>query len=138
VKIATFNINDVNKRPPVLLGWLRAAKPDVVCLQELKAAQAEFRAGQGPDRVTRTRLPGDAMIVGCVCTERQPAAGSEVRLQAGLVEATQPPRRHAARERRTGGAGRRGVDVGRHLSDAVVGQGRADATGTPARCRPSC
>ena len=42
MKIATFNINNVNKRLPNLLAWLRAAKPDVVCLQELKAADREF------------------------------------------------------------------------------------------------
>ena len=44
MKIATFNINNVNKRLANLLGWLRAAKPDVVCLQELKAADREFPA----------------------------------------------------------------------------------------------
>ncbi|MDB5620606.1 exodeoxyribonuclease III [Tardiphaga sp.] len=42
MKIATFNVNNVNKRLPSLLAWLRSTKPDVVCLQELKAAQAEF------------------------------------------------------------------------------------------------
>ncbi|ABD07600.1 exodeoxyribonuclease III [Rhodopseudomonas palustris HaA2] len=42
LKIATFNVNNVNKRLPVLLGWLKAAKPDIVCLQELKAAQDDF------------------------------------------------------------------------------------------------
>lgn len=42
MKIATFNINNVNKRLPNLLRWLRAAQPDVVCLQELKAADREF------------------------------------------------------------------------------------------------
>ena len=42
MKIATFNINNVNRRLPNLLRWLRAAKPDVVCLQELKAADEEF------------------------------------------------------------------------------------------------
>ncbi len=44
MKIATFNINNVNKRLPNLLAWLKAAKPDVVCLQELKAAQRQFPA----------------------------------------------------------------------------------------------
>ena len=39
MKIATFNINNVNKRLDNLLAWLKSAKPDVVCLQELKAAQ---------------------------------------------------------------------------------------------------
>jgi exodeoxyribonuclease III len=42
MKIATFNINDINKRLAHLLAWLRSAKPDVVCLQELKAADGEF------------------------------------------------------------------------------------------------
>ena len=84
VKIATFNINNVNKRLRNLLDWLRAAKPDVVCLQELKATNAEFpkaaieQAGYGAawrgqetwngvailardsePIVTRTELPGD-------------------------------------------------------------------------------
>jgi exodeoxyribonuclease III len=84
MKIATFNINNVNKRLANLLGWLEAAKPDVVCLQELKAADSEFpkgpieRAGYGAawrgekswngvailardhdPIVTRAELPGD-------------------------------------------------------------------------------
>jgi exodeoxyribonuclease III len=42
MKIATFNINDVNKRLANLLGWLRRARPDVACLQELKATDREF------------------------------------------------------------------------------------------------
>ena len=42
MKIATFNINNVNRRLPNLLRWLRSAKPDVVALQELKSADADF------------------------------------------------------------------------------------------------
>lgn len=42
MKIATFNVNGVNGRLPVLLDWLARAKPDVVCLQELKAPQEKF------------------------------------------------------------------------------------------------
>jgi hypothetical protein len=85
MKIATFNINNVNKRLANLLGWLRRARPDVTCLQELKATNSEFpiaaieRAGYGAvwrgqkywngiailarDRepvVTRATLPGDS------------------------------------------------------------------------------
>src|SRR6185437_2276388 len=37
MKIATYNVNGINARLPVLLRWLGEAKPDVVCLQELKA-----------------------------------------------------------------------------------------------------
>ena len=42
MKIATFNINNVNRRLPNLLQWLRASGPDVVCLQELKATDRSF------------------------------------------------------------------------------------------------
>src|SRR5258705_7935752 len=42
MKIATFNINNIDRRLPNLLRWLRAAKPDVVALQELKSADADF------------------------------------------------------------------------------------------------
>jgi len=83
MKIATFNINNVNRRLPNLLQWLKSARPDVVCLQELKAADWEFPAaaiektgyavwrGQrtwngvailsrgGAPIVTQTSLPGD-------------------------------------------------------------------------------
>ena len=84
MKVATFNINNVNKRLANLVAWLRTAKPDVVCLQELKAADREFpkaaieKAGYGAvwrgqtlwngvailargsePIVTRSELPGD-------------------------------------------------------------------------------
>jgi exodeoxyribonuclease-3 len=42
MKIATFNINNINKRLANLLDWLRASQPDVACLQELKATDSEF------------------------------------------------------------------------------------------------
>ena len=84
MKIATFNINNVNKRLQNLLAWLAEAKPEIVCLQELKAEQGAFpqaalrEAGYGAawrgqrswngvailakgadPIVTRTELPGD-------------------------------------------------------------------------------
>ena len=42
MKIATFNINNVNNRLANLLAWLRASAPDVACLQELKAPDSHF------------------------------------------------------------------------------------------------
>jgi len=42
MRIATYNVNGVNGRLPVLLRWLREAAPDIVCLQELKAPQERF------------------------------------------------------------------------------------------------
>lgn len=42
MKIATYNVNGINGRLPVLLRWLEEASPDIVCLQELKAPQEKF------------------------------------------------------------------------------------------------
>jgi exodeoxyribonuclease-3 len=85
MKIATFNINNINKRLPNLLAWLKDFSPEVACLQELKAEDRDFpdaairAAGygavwrgqrswngvailaKGTDPViTRNALPGDA------------------------------------------------------------------------------
>ena len=48
MKIATYNVNGVNGRLPVLLRWLEASRPDIVCLQELKAPDEKF-----PERAIR-------------------------------------------------------------------------------------
>ena len=44
MKIATFNVNGVNGRLPVLLRWLHDFRPDVACLQELKTSDEKFPA----------------------------------------------------------------------------------------------
>jgi len=48
MKIATFNVNGVNGRLPMLMRWLAEAKPHIVCLQELKAPDEKF-----PERAIR-------------------------------------------------------------------------------------
>lgn len=42
MKIATYNVNGINGRLPVLLRWLSESAPDIACLQELKAPQEKF------------------------------------------------------------------------------------------------
>src|SRR3954469_4304560 len=42
MRIATYNVNGINGRLPVLLRWLEETKPDVACLQELKAPEEKF------------------------------------------------------------------------------------------------
>lgn len=46
MKLATYNVNGINGRLDVLLRWLDEAKPDVVCLQELKAPDNKFPHGE--------------------------------------------------------------------------------------------
>ncbi len=42
MKVATFNVNSLRKRLPIVLGWLEAHRPDVLCLQETKVQDADF------------------------------------------------------------------------------------------------
>jgi exodeoxyribonuclease-3 len=44
MKIATFNVNSLRKRLPIVLDWLAANKPDVLCLQETKVQDEDFPA----------------------------------------------------------------------------------------------
>jgi exodeoxyribonuclease-3 len=85
MKVATFNINNINRRLPNLLLWLQQAKPDIVALQELKSSDDDFPlsaienagygaawrgqktwngvailARQADPVLIRTELPGDA------------------------------------------------------------------------------
>lgn len=82
MKVASYNVNGINGRLPILLQWLNDDKPDIVCLQELKSTsfpEREIeRAGYGATwhgqkswngvailsrgtdpLVTRRGLPGD-------------------------------------------------------------------------------
>jgi exodeoxyribonuclease-3 len=45
MKIATFNVNNINKRLTNVLDWLDKARPDVACIQELKATDSEVPLG---------------------------------------------------------------------------------------------
>jgi len=42
MKLATWNVNSIKVRLPQLLAWLEAARPDVLCLQELKTEEPGF------------------------------------------------------------------------------------------------
>jgi exodeoxyribonuclease III len=72
VKIATFNVNGINGRLKLLLEWLEESRPDVACLQELKAPDDKFpakaieKAGYGAIWHGQSRWNGVALLArGC-------------------------------------------------------------------------
>ena len=76
MRIATYNVNGINGRLPVLLAWLAATAPDIVCLQELKAPDEKFpesaiaKAGYGAIWHGQQRWNGVAILArGCTPTE---------------------------------------------------------------------
>ncbi len=95
MKIATFNVNGVNGRLPRLLEWLDESKPDVVCLQELKAPQEKFPekeirdSGYGAIWQGQSRWNGVAILArGCDPVEtRRCLPGDPTDEQARYIEA---------------------------------------------------
>ena len=53
MRVATWNVNSVKQRVPRLLPWLDQRRPDVVCLQETKLADAAFTELLGDDLASR-------------------------------------------------------------------------------------
>lgn len=95
MKIATFNINDIRKRLPNLLAWLATARPDVVCLQELKTADSGFphaaldAAGYGAVWRGEGRWNGVAILArdATPVLTRVTLPGDESDVQARYIEA---------------------------------------------------
>ena len=95
MRIATYNVNGINGRLPRLLEWLEETRPDVACLQELKAPQEKFpelaieQAGYGAVWVGMPRWHGVALLArGCQPVEtRRGLPGDPSDGQARYVEA---------------------------------------------------
>jgi exodeoxyribonuclease-3 len=95
MKIATFNVNGVNGRLSRLVEWLEEARPDVACLQELKAPDEKFpaeaieKAGYGAIWHGQQRWNGVAILArGCEPVEtRRGLPGDPSDDQARYLEA---------------------------------------------------
>lgn len=95
MRVATWNINDVNKRLPLLLAWLDATRPDVVALQELKSTTGRFpreqlaAAGYGSLAVGQPTWNGVALLARSMepVAVRRALPGDDGDTQARYVEA---------------------------------------------------
>ncbi|MDQ6435943.1 exodeoxyribonuclease III [Mesorhizobium sp. LHD-90] len=93
--IATYNINNVNRRLANLLAWLRARQPDVVCLQELKCLDRDFpasklaQAGYGAVWLGQRTWNGVAILAGAAepVLTRTALPGDDADLQSRYIEA---------------------------------------------------
>jgi exodeoxyribonuclease III len=73
VKIATWNVNSVLARLPLVLRWLEAARPDGLCLQETKCADERFPAGEFAALGYRASLYGQPTYNGVAILSRMEA-----------------------------------------------------------------
>ena len=102
MKIATFNINNINKRLANLLNWLKAARPDVVCLQELKAADSDFPEGAIRSRGIRGGLARPEIVERRRHIGARPGAGPDAQGAAGRSGRPAKPLHRGGGERRAG------------------------------------
>ncbi|MEO0635952.1 MAG: exodeoxyribonuclease III [Pseudomonadota bacterium] len=70
--IATWNINGIKARIDVLLAWLAEAKPDIVCLQEIKSEDAPFPRGPIEDLGYNVETHGQKGFNGVALFSRLP------------------------------------------------------------------
>ena len=70
MRLATWNVNSVQARLPRLLSWLEETRPDVLCLQETKAADAGFPAGEVGELGYEAALHGDGRWNGVAILSR--------------------------------------------------------------------
>jgi exonuclease III len=112
MKIATFNVNGIRSRLSNLIEWLDREKPDIVCLQELKAADDVFPAlaieGAGYKAIWNGQKSWNGVAILpqpiyrshrerhfdwlFIFAQWKSAARSKIRLQVGLVRTIYPPR----------------------------------------------
>ena len=83
MRVATFNINNINKRLDNLLAWLAKAEPDVVSLQELKAEQGAFPVNALRDSRVRSSLARGAFLERCGHSGAKPRSRFDPRKLAG-------------------------------------------------------
>src|SRR5512147_2440471 len=74
MKIATWNVNSVRARLPHVLRWLDAARPDVLCLQELKVEDEAFPRPEIEAAGYRCAVAGQKTYNGVALLSREPAA----------------------------------------------------------------
>ena len=95
MKIATWNVNSVKARLPHLLAWLKAAKPDVALLQELKCVAEAFPRLEIEDLGYNCAVVGQKSYNGVAVLSKRPLEdlaeglpGDKKDTQARYLEAT--------------------------------------------------
>ena len=95
VKIATFNVNSIKVRLPILLAWLEAVRPDIVCLQEIKCPANDFPALELKGLGYHAEVVGQRAYNGVALLSKAPPRdvlaglpGDDADAQARYVEAT--------------------------------------------------
>jgi len=83
MKIATWNVNSIRKRLPLLIEWLDRHQPDVMCLQETKVEDSGFPAEALREAGYHSRFRGDKAYNGVATLSRQEPEAASYGFQEG-------------------------------------------------------
>lgn len=86
LKAATWNVNSVRARMPVLLRWLEKEQPDLLCIQELKATEEQYPFQELTDAGYRSYVNGQVRWNGVALLSREPIEQIETDLSDFLPE----------------------------------------------------
>lgn len=93
--IATWNVNSILARMPLVLRWLDVVKPDVVCMQETKCTDDKFPTLVFQERGYQCQLFGQqsyngvAILSRCACeTTHRGYPGDDATAQSRLITST--------------------------------------------------
>lgn len=90
MRIATWNINSIRARRDRLLDWLQTARPDVLCLQELKCLDDEFPLAEVQAVGYRAVVNGQKTYNGVAILARSDLENVQMGLRIDYILATQP------------------------------------------------
>lgn len=86
MRLATWNVNSLNARLPLVIRWLSEITPDVICLQETKCDDASFPFGAFGDLGYQVAHHGDGRWNGVAICSRIGLDDVEVGWPAGSEE----------------------------------------------------
>ena len=95
MKIATYNVNSIRSRPPLVLAWLERSRTDVLCLQETKVQDGDFPVAPFEDAGYRVACFGQKRWNGVAIVSRLPIeneirgfGGGDTEEEARMIRAT--------------------------------------------------
>jgi exodeoxyribonuclease-3 len=71
VKIASFNVNGIRARMPVILDWIERESPDILCMQETKVQDEEFPESPFVERGYHCTYKGQKSFNGVAIASRE-------------------------------------------------------------------
>ncbi len=86
LKIATWNVNSVRARMPVITTWLKKEKPDILCMQELKATEEQYPSEEFSELGYRSAVNGQVRWNGVAIISRPPLSDIQTDLSGYLPE----------------------------------------------------